>query len=368
MDTSDPKILFDQKGRSNHFLHFHKYVKPNWSLLKDSPQQRLENKIRQIKAKSKDQEFDCILGLSGGLDSSYMLHKIVVEYNLKPLVFHVDAGWNSEIAVHNINKLVDKLNLDLFTEVINWEEIKNFQLAMFKSGVPHLDVPQDMAFIGILYRFAEKHNIKTILNGGNISTECINPPLNILYWPTDMTQVKDILKRYNNYKLKSYPFSSIYYSKIWIKFFRRIEVFKPLNYINYIQKDAIDELKTIYGWKPYSQKHFESRFTRFFEGYWLPKRFGYDMRRNQLSSLILTNQISRLDAIEKLKSPALDETVANNEFSYIAKKLDIKTDELLNYLEMPLKFYWDYSNQKRLFDIGEKIFIKLFNIQRGGAY
>jgi len=368
MDTSDPTIYFDDLGRSNHFLDFHNVTKKNWFPNLEG-KRKLAEIIEVIKKESKGNEFDCIVGVSGGLDSSYMIHKMVTEYGLNPLLFHVDAGWNSDIAVQNIKSLIDKLNLQLFTEVINWEEMKAFQLALFKSGVPHLDVPQDMAFTGALYKFAEKFNIKTILNGGNISTESVAPPLNFLYWPTDMVQINHILKRFCTNPMSTYPFASIYYTKLWIKYFRRIRMLKPLNFIEFNKNKAINELQNIYNWKLYPQKHFESRFTSFFEGYWLPSRFGYDMRRNQYSSLILSNQMTRKEALKKLECPPLNEQEVKREFDYVAKKLDIDVSELKNYHEMPKKYYWNYPNQKFIFKIGEKILSYIGGrTTRGGSY
>jgi N-acetyl sugar amidotransferase len=367
MDTSDPDIVFDSNGISNHYWEFEHRVKPNWNVLKNGKSE-LEYIISEVKASRKKSEFDCIIGLSGGADSSYMLHKAVTEFGLRPLVFHVDGGWNSEVAVSNIYCLVEKLNLDLFTEVINWDEMRNFQLAMFKSGVPHLDIPQDMAFIGVLYKFAKQHGIKYILNGGNISTECVLMPLQILYWGTDMTQIRDILSRYGRIPMRTYPFSNVLYHKLYLRYIQGVKVLKPLNYIPYIKTDACAELERIYGWKPYPQKHFESRFTRFFEGYWLPNRFGYDMRRNQFSSLILTEQMTREEALERLEKPAFDIETLDQDFDYIATKLGISSDELRSYREMPKRFYWDYQNQKRLFDYGERVLSLLSSTRRGGAY
>jgi N-acetyl sugar amidotransferase len=324
--------------------------------------------VKTMKQFGKGRDFDCIMGLSGGADSSYMLHMMVTEFGLRPLVFHVDGGWNSEIAVNNINGLIDKLGLDLFTEVVNWEEMRNFQLAMFKSGVPHIDIPQDMAFIGVLYKFAEKHGIKYILNGGNISTECVQTPMQILYWGTDMMQIRDILNRYGTVPMRTYPFSSIFYHKFYLRYFRGVKVFKPLNFMSYNKQDAMDEMVRNYSWKPYPQKHFESRFTRFFEGYWLPTRFGFDMRRRELSSLILTGQMTREDALSQLEYPPIDPVVADQEFNYVASKLAISVDELRGYHAIPKKFYWDYRNQRLLFDWGEKVLSVIAGTRRGGAY
>lgn len=367
MDVSDPSIRFDGNGISNHYWEFHNVVRPHWQTGPDGAA-ALGRRLEGIRRDGRGRDFDCIIGMSGGADSSYMLHKVVTEYGLRPLVFHVDGGWNSEVAVNNINVLVEKLGLDLFTEVINWEEMKNFQLAMFRSGVPHIDVPQDMAFIGVLYKFAERHRIKYILNGGNISTECVRNPLEFFYWCTDMAQVRDILSRFGSAPMPTYPFSSVFYHKIYLKYFRGVSVVKPLNFMTYRKAEAMAELESIYGWKPYPQKHFESRFTRFFEGYWLPTRFGFDVRRVQYSSLILTGQMTRDEALEKLKTPPLDPQLAAQEFDYVATKLGISSDELRGYHSMPKKFYWDYENRRKIFEWGEKVMGLIAGTRRGGAY
>jgi N-acetyl sugar amidotransferase len=367
MDTSDPSITFDKDGVSNHYWEFENIVRKHWHQGREG-EERLQRFAEDLKKERRGHDFDCIMGLSGGADSSYMLHKMVSDYGLRPLVFHVDGGWNSEIAVSNINSLVDRLGLDLFTEVINWEEMRDFQLAMFKSGVPHIDVPQDMAFIGVLYKYAEKHGIKTILNGGNISTECVRNPLELFYWPTDMRQVRHILSLYGTVPMRTYPFSSIFYHKLYLRYFRGVKVFKPLNYMPYVKKEAMEFLESTYGWKPYPQKHFESRFTRFFEGYWLPTRFGFDVRRVQFSSLILTGQMTRDEALIELEKPPYDPDGLDAEFRYIAAKLRISPDELRGYHGMPLKFYQDYRNQRRVFEFGERVMMTLVGTRRGGAY
>ena len=346
MDTSDPNISFDTEGISNHYYDFQQNIKPKW-LTGSEGRRQIEEMVDKLKKAGKGRDFDCITGLSGGADSSYMLHMMVKEFGLRPLVFHVDGGWNSEIAVNNINGLIDKLGLDLYTEVINWEEMRDFQLAMFKSGVPHIDIPQDMAFIGVLYKFAVKYGIKHILNGGNISTECVFAPLNILYWGTDMAQIRDILSRYGTVPMRTYPFSSIFYHKLYLRYLRGIKVFKPLNFMPYIKMDAMALMEREYGWKAPSQKHFESRFTRFFEGYWLPTRFGFDMRRIQFSSLILSKQMTREEALILLEEPPYDPEDIQQDFEYIATKLGISVDELRGYHEMPKKFYWDGDDLDR---------------------
>lgn len=354
MDTSDTRITFNEDGVCDHALDFYSNVLPNWHT-DERGRFELERVVEKIKRDGKNRDFDCILGLSGGVDSSYMIHLAVKEFGLRPLVFHVDGGWNSELAVHNIHVLVDKLGLDLFTEVINWEEMKDFQLAFFKSGLPHIDIPQDHAFIATLYNFAQKYNIKYILNGGNISTECVRNPMEFLYYGTDMVHNKDIIKKHCTIDLKTYPFSSILRHKLYLRWFRGIQVVRPLNYRPYIKDEALNLLEREYGWKPYPQKHFESRFTKFYEGYWLPERFGFDTRRVQYSSLILTDQMTREDALDKLSKPAYDNSLIEQEFAYIATKLGISTKELRDYFTMPKKFYWDYKNQESLFNFGARV-------------
>jgi N-acetyl sugar amidotransferase len=301
--------------------------------------------------------------MSGGVDSSYLLHLAVKELGLRPLVFHVDGGWNSELAVHNIQVMIDNLNLDLYTEVINWEEMKDFQLAFFKSGLPHIDIPQDHAFVATLYKFADKYNIKYILNGGNISTECVRNPMEFLYYGTDMAQIRDIRKQFSTSKMETYPFSPVLKHKFYLRYIKGVKVVKPLNYMPYVKEDALKLLSDFYGWTPYPQKHFESRFTKFYEGYWLPKRFGFDTRRVQYSSLILTGQLSRDEALEKLKKPAYNPETIDEEFKYIATKLGITVEELREYFTMPKKFYWDYKNQLSMFKIGAKI-LKFLGVEK----
>jgi N-acetyl sugar amidotransferase len=362
MDTTDSRITFDSNGVCDHCNDFYTNVKPNWHT-DERGRAEMEKLVENIKKDGKGRNFDCLLGMSGGVDSSYLLHLAVKELGLRPLVFHVDGGWNSELAVHNIQVMIDKLGLDLYTEVINWEEMKDFQLAFFKSGVPHIDIPQDHAFIATLYNFADKYKIKYILNGGNISTECVRNPMEWLYYGTDMAQLKDIMKKFSTVEMKTYPFSSILRHKFYLRYLKGVQVVKPLNYMPYIKEDALEFLSKEYGWTPYPQKHFESRFTKFFEGYWLPERFGFDTRRVQFSSLILTGQMKREDALKKLELPAYNPETIDEEFDYISTKLGITSDELRSYLTMPKKFYWDYKNYESVFNLGAKV-LKFIGVER----
>lgn len=354
MDTSDAGISFDENGVCDHCRGFKEHVEPNW-FPNEEGERRFAAVVEKIKDDGKGRDFDCILGMSGGLDSSFLLHKAVKDFGLRPLVFHVDGGWNSDIAVSNIQSLVEGLGLDLYTEVINWNEMRDFQLAFFKSGVPHIDIPQDHAFIATLYDFADKHKIRYILNGGNISTECVRNPLEWLYYGTDMRQLRDIQKQFGTVPMRTYPFSSVLRHKFYLRYVRGIQVVKPLDWMPYTKELARDTLSSLYGWKPYPQKHFESRFTRFYEGYWLPERFGYDTRRVQFSSLILTGQMRREEALEELKKPAYDPETIEHEFDYVARKLGITSEELRGYFTMPRKTYADYKNQRWMFNLGAKV-------------
>jgi N-acetyl sugar amidotransferase len=362
MDTSDSQIVFDADGVCDHCNGFKRDVLPNW-FPNDTGKAMFRELISKIKESGKGKPFDCIMGMSGGLDSSYLLHLAVSEFGLRPLVFHVDGGWNTDIAVNNVQMLVEKLGLELYTEVINWEEMRDFQLAFFKAGVPHLDIPQDHAFIATLYHFANKHNIKYILNGSNYSTECVRNPLEWLYYGTDMAQIRDIHRRFGMRKLDTYPFSSILFHKLYLRYIKGVQVVKPLNWLPYTKEQAIATLSGKYGWRPYPQKHFESRFTRFYEGYWLPTRFGYDTRKVQYSSLILTKQMTREEALKKLEQPAYDPATIADDFEYVANKLGITVDELRHYHTMPLKTYRDYRNQEWLFNLGAKA-LKIFGVER----
>jgi len=363
MDTTDSAIVFDADGVCDHCITFDTQTKPNWHTGERGAQEFREM-VQKIKASGKGKDFDCIIGMSGGIDSSYLTY-VATEFGLRPLVFHVDAGWNSQIAVNNIEKLVDTLGLDLYTEVIDWQEMRDLQLAYFKSGVPHIDTPQDHAFFATMYKFAEQHDIKYILTGANLSTECIRNPIEWMYYQSDSIQLRDIHARFGSRPLVNYPVTSILRHKIWLPYFKGIKVVRPLNLVEYDKAAAVQLLTDKFGWQPYPQKHFESRFTRFYEGFWLPRKFGYDTRKVQYSSLIVTGQMTREEALEKLKTPALDDATVRQEFEYVANKLEISTDELQGYLDAPNKTYRDYKSQESIYMLGAKV-MKALGLEIGG--
>lgn len=364
MDTTDSAITFDANGVCDHCNTYYEKVLPNWDT-GEKGAKAIARICDDIRAAGQGRDFDCIIGMSGGADSSYLTHLATSELGLRPLVFHVDAGWNSQQAVHNIEKIVDGLGLDLYTEVIDWEEMKDLQLAFFKSGVSHIDSPQDHAFFATMYKFANKYKVKYILTGGNYSTECIRNPLEWMYYQSDSIQLKDIHQKFGQRPLQRFPVTSILWHKLYLPLIKRIKLIRPLDYMPFVKEEAIDLLVEKYGYQRYGQKHFESRFTKFYESYWLPEKFGYDTRRVQYSSLIVTDQMTREDALEALTKPAYDPEQIEHDFEYVAHKLDITVDELRRYFDAPNKSYKDYRSQQIIYDIGASA-LRLLGIERGG--
>lgn len=364
MDTTDPSITFDEKGVCDHCRTYYRDIEPNWRT-DARGRESLDALVAKIKAAGKGREFDCIIGLSGGIDSSYLTYLAKVELGLNPLVFHVDAGWNSDLAVNNIEMLIDKLGLDLYTEVIDWDEMRDLQLAFLKSGVPHVDTPQDHAFFATMYKFAREHNVNYILTGANYSTECIRNPLEWMYYQSDTIQIRDIQRRFGTRPLKNFPLTSILWYKVYLPYIRGIRVARPLNYMPYLKNEAMALLQEKFGWRPYPQKHFESRFTRFYESYWLYERFGYDVRKVQFSSLILTGQMTREEALQKLAQKPYDPEEIVHEFEYVATKLGITVEELQSYMDQPKKTWRDYRSQAWIYAMGARA-LRLVGLERGG--
>ena len=364
MDTTDSAISFDENGICDHCTTFYRHIEP-FCKTDDHSLNKIKRVASNIKRLGLGKQFDCIIGMSGGIDSSYLVYLAKEKLELRPLVFHVDAGWNSQQAVNNIEQITERLDLDLYTEVIDWEEMKDLQLSFFKSGVPHIDTPQDHAFFATMYKFANKHGIKHILTGGNYSTECIRNPKEWMYFQSDVRQIKDIHKKFGTKKLQSFPFTNILWHKIYLPYFKGIKVYRPLDFIPYNKEEATQFLVDNYGYQRYAQKHFESRFTRFYESYWLPKKFGYDTRKVQYSSLIVTGQMSREEALELLKKPAYDPETIEDDIEYIANKLDITTSELMGYFNAPNKTYKDYKNQQFIYDLGAKV-LRAIGLEKGG--
>ena len=353
MDTSDPNIVFNESGQCDYCTNFISNIKPSWDRLISNPT-NLEEMAKKIRANNEGRDFDCIIGLSGGLDSSYVAYIAKEKMGLRPLLFHVDAGWNTDQAVGNTEKLVDGLGLDLYTEVVNWEAVKRMQVAFLRAGIPDQDLVQDAAFFSGLYKFARKHNIKHIITGSNFSTECCREPEEWGgYLGIDKRLFTDIWDKHGDGKsIKDFPLVDILVYKLWYQKILGMKLHHPLNLVQFVKKDAEDELEQHFGWKRFQHKHHESRFTRFYEDYWMPLRFGYLKRRAHFSSLIMTEQMTRDEALVRISKPEMDEYFLQQEFEYIAHKLDLSTSELQDIFEQPKKTYRDFKNKRRLIGFG----------------
>ncbi len=360
MDTSDKKIIFDENGVCQRCNEYEQRIVKWWNYGKGH-EQELNKILEEVKKSGKGKNYDCILGLSGGLDSSYMLHLAVKEWGLRPFVFHVDAGWNLPVAEQNVRKLCDNLGVELHIEKIDFEEMRQMQIAFFKTGHAGLDAPQDHAFIAQVDKFSQKLGVKYILNGYNISTEIIANPDS---WydgsgPTaDKKYMKDVLKKHGGFKTKKYIYTTGFRHKFWLPYVKKVKTLQLLNFVPFTKQEMIDTLVNEYGYEPYKQKHFEDLLTKFLEGWWLPTRFGYDIRKAQLSSLVVTGQMTRDEALEILKTPPLTEEESKELFTQVADKLQISEEELMSYHELP-KVYRKYKSNNWAFKLGIKIYTAL---------
>ena len=352
MDTSDPNIKFDDRAWCDYCNNFEAAIKPGWDIATHG-MDALNLMADTIRTSSKGHDFDCIIGLSGGLDSSYAAYVAKEKMGLRPLLFHVDAGWNTDQAVSNIEKLVDGLGLDLYTEVINWEEMKDLQVAFLRSGIPDQDLPQDASFFSSLYKFARQHKIKHVITGSNFSTECCREPEEWGgYLGIDKLLFNDIHRRFGKRPLETFPLKDILVYKLYYQKILGMKVHHPLNLVPFFKKDAEDELERRFGWQRFQHKHHESRFTRFYEDFWLPRKFGFHKRRAHFSSLIMTGQMTREAALERIAKPEMDEHFLKQEFEYVAHKLDLTVAELQEIFDGENKTFRDYRNKRWLITFG----------------
>lgn len=360
MDTTDKNITFDENGICDRCNEYKQRILPWWNYGRGH-EAELRKILDEVKRSGKGKEYDCILGLSGGMDSSYMLHLAVKEWGLRPFVFHVDAGWNLPVAEENIRKICNKLGVKLHIEKMDFEEMRRMQLAFFKTGHAGLDAPQDHAFIAQVDKFSEKLGIKYILNGYNICTEVVANPAS---WyegagPTaDKTYIKDVLKKHSSMKTKSYTYTTGFKHKFWLPYVKGVKTLQLLNYVSFTKQNMIDTLVNEYGYEPYKQKHFEDLLTKFLEGWWLPTRFGLDIRKAWLTSLILTDQMTREEALKMLQTPPLTEEESKELFAQVAQKLQISKEELMNYHKLP-KVYRKYKNKEWAFKFGVRLYTLL---------
>lgn len=352
MDTTDPEIIFDEQGICNHCHQFDQRAGDEWFPNAEG-RNRWAALVEQIKASGKGQEYDCILGLSGGVDSSYLAIK-VHEWGLRPLVMHVDAGWNSELAVANIEAIVKHCGYDLHTHVVDWEDMRDLHLAYLRAAVANQDVPQDHIFFSSLYHFATSNGVRYILSGGNLATEGIFPSS----WhgsAMDAINLRAIHKQYGERQLRSYKTISFFDCYIRYPFFKRMRTLRPLNYMSYDKASALKELEQTVGYKPYPRKHGESLFTKLFQNYYLPEKFGMDKRRPHLSSLVVSRQMSREQALAKLEEPLYDAAELEIDIAYFCKKLRITRQAFDELIKAPVHQYSDFPNWDGRYRLLKKI-------------
>jgi N-acetyl sugar amidotransferase len=344
MDSTDPDIIFDDMGLCNHcreaenklrFIHF------------DSKQEK-ENTLRkiveQIRRDGKEQKYDCVIGLSGGVDSSYLAYK-VKELGLRPLAIHLDNGWNSELAVKNIENIINSLQIDLFTHVIDWEEFKALQVAFLKSGVIDLEMLSDNAIVVSVYRIMKKYNIKTFLIGANIETESIMPQKWFFTPKYDSLNIRSIFKKFGNGKqLRTFPMLGLI-DYVRFHYFKNHNSIALLNYMEYNKAEALKLLQEKVSYVPYPGKHYESRITRFYQSYILPKKYNVDKRKAHLSSLVASRQISRNEALEELRKPLFSSSMElKSEIDYFCKKLELSEIEFQQIMASEPVSHFDFPS------------------------
>ena len=343
MDTTDLEIAIGEDGFCNHCTEFFDR-RARYTYHGQESEEALDRLVNEIKSAGKGNEHDCIIGVSGGSDSSYLAY-IAKQKGLRPLAVHMDNGWNSEEAVLNIRNITKKLEIDYESYVLDWREFKDIQLAFLKASVPEAETPTDVAIVAALHHFAAKYNIRYILSGGNLATEGILPK-SWHYNAKDLKYLNHIQKTFGGRSLKNFPTFS-YKKETYYKLVKGIKMVYPLNHVLFVKERANELLKDKFDWKYYGGKHYESRYTMFIQSYYLYEKFQIDYRRASLATQICAGEISREDAIEQLKSKPYDPAKIEEEKQYIAKKLGISADEFESIIHLPAKWYWDYPNDDK---------------------
>jgi len=357
MDTSDPDIRFDEDGNCNHcetFLEESKSIKPQGH----EREQRLKDLIESIKKSGKNKKYDCLIGVSGGTDSSYVAY-IVKELGLRPLAVHMDNGWNSEESVKNIRNLCTRLNIDYESYVLDWDEFKDIQLSVLKSSIVEVEIPTDVAIVSILHKVASRNNIKYIIGGGNYATEGILPDL-WFYNPKDLKLLKSIQKQFGSKKIKTFP-TFDWKAEIFYKFIKRIRMVYLLNLLPYDKQEALSILKDKVGYHEYGGKHHESVYTRFIQSYFQPVKFNLDYRRATLSSQICSGSVTREEALKQLEELPYNIPQVKKDKDYVSKKFGITLQEFESILNAPPKSYKDYPNDEKWLTFIYNLYKKYIN-------
>ncbi len=342
LDTSDaPDITFNERGVCSYCLEYAEIAKNNLVNNPSEKNARLMAIVNKIKSEGKNKKYDCLIGVSGGLDSTYLVY-IAVELGLRPLLLHYNNGWNSGTAVKNIENLTRKLKLDLHTYVNDWEEFKDLQRSFFKASVIDIELVTDQAIVAVITNTAIRKKIKYTLFGNNLTTESVLPT-NWYHWKLDVLNIEAIHKQFGRKKLRTYPVLGFWRRWYAVKFRK----FTDINLLDYIEYD-LEEAKKIavekLGWESYGRKHYESVFTRFYQSYILPRKFGIDKRKAHLSSLILSGQITREQALEELKADIYPKDLLQDDKDYVLKKLGFSENEFEDIMKLPVKKHTDYPS------------------------
>lgn len=340
MNTTDPEIIFDELGVCNHCYRYNEEL-PKRVFQGDVAKEKLTQLVSKIKSDGKGKEYDCIIGVSGGVDSTYVAY-LTKELGLRALAIHFDNGWNSELAVSNIEKVLDGLHIDLYTYVIDWEEFKDLQLSFLKASTPDGEIPTDHAINALLFREASKRGIKYIINGMNFATESMAVRM-WAYGHSDWKYIKAVHEKFGTSSLKKYPHYSFLNLFYWT-FIKRIKVISILNYIEYDKDKVMELIQEKLGWVYYGGKHYESVYTRFFQGYILPTKFNIDKRLGHLSDLIRSGQLTREKAFEEISKPGYSAELFTIDKPYVLKKLDFDEESFNKIMKEKPKNFLDYPN------------------------
>lgn len=344
MDTTDPDIVFDQNGVCNHC---HGYARRSSSELLDqaAARDKLQRQVAQIKKDGLGHRYDCIIGVSGGVDSTYVAY-LVKELGLRPLAVHLDNGWDAELAVKNIQTILEHLHIDLYTLVLDWDEFRDLQNAFFQASVANVEALTDHAINASLFMIAAKEHIRYIISGSNLVTEAIMPP-SWMYDNRDWRHIKGIHKRFGTLPIRTYPHAGLlkYFYYIVIRGIKYISI---LNYCQYNKHEAKAFLLEMMGWRDYGGKHYESIFTRFFQAYFLPNKFGMDKRLPHLSSMICAGQITREQALEELRKPAYPPELFKDDYVFFLKKMGYTHEDFDAIMKSPTKTYRDYPSNSMI--------------------
>lgn len=345
LDTSDPEIIFDELGHCNHCNdYFDRIVKLTYQGA--SSDRALSEIVDQIKRDGKGKDYDCLVGVSGGIDSSYVAY-LTKKLGLRPLALHLDNGWNSDQANKNIRSICTKLGIDYESYVLDWEEFKDIQLAVLKSGITEVEIPTDVAILGATHKVAAQNNIKYIISGGNYATEGLLPE-KWFYNPKDSKLLKAIIKKFGTKikKAKTFPFFD-YKKEMYYKLVKGIKMVYILNYVPYDKQEAMNLLESELGWEYYGGKHYESKYTGFVQSYIQPVKFNVDYRRATFSTQICAGTMTREEALKELEKPPYNPETVEKEMEYLAKKFDITLDEFKSIMEAEPISYKNYPNDEK---------------------